>query len=39
MNTMATISGTNTTGTLTAPGVGSGLDRLGLITKLMAVEH
>ena len=36
---MATISGTNTTGTLTAPGVGSGLDVQGLITKLMAVEQ
>ena len=36
---MATISGTNTTGTLTAPGVGSGLDVQGLIAKLMVVEQ
>ena len=37
---MATISAaSNTTGTLNAPGVGSGLDVQGLITKLMAVEQ
>ena len=37
---MATVSAaSNTTGTLNAPGVGSGLDVQGLITKLMAVEQ
>ena len=37
---MATVSAaSNTTGTLNAPGVGSGLDVKGLITKLMAVEQ
>ena len=37
---MATVSAASTTtGTLNAPGVGSGLDVQGLITKLMAVEQ
>ena len=37
---MATVSAaSNTTGTLNAPGVGSGLDVQGLVTKLMAVEQ
>ena len=36
---MATISGISTTGTISAPGVGSGLDVNGMVTKLMAVEQ
>ena len=36
---MATISGISTTGTISAPGVGSGLDVNGMVTKLMTVEQ
>jgi flagellar hook-associated protein 2 len=36
---MATLSGISSTGTLNAPGVGSGLDVQGLVTKLIAVEQ
>ena len=36
---MATVSGISSTGTLNAPGVGSGLDIKTLVTNLMAVEQ
>jgi flagellar hook-associated protein 2 len=36
---VTTVSGTSTTGTLNAPGVGSGLDMAGLVSKLMSVEQ
>ncbi len=36
---MATLPSISTTGTLNAPGVGSGLDVNGLVTKLMSVEQ
>jgi flagellar hook-associated protein 2 len=36
---MATISGISTTGTISAPGVGSGLDVNGMVSKLMSVEQ
>ena len=36
---MATLPGISNTGTLNAPGVGSGLDVKGLVTQLMAVEQ
>ena len=36
---MATVSATSTTGTLNAPGVGSGLDVKSLVTQLMAAEQ
>ena len=39
MATTAAVSGTGTTGVLTAPGVGSGLDVKSLVSQLMAVEN
>ena len=36
---MATLSGISTTGTISAPGVGSGLDVKSIVSQLMAVEN